>query len=139
VQLQRQLDEFRAHYNEQRPHRALDRRTPGDAYRATPKALPASNGHAQGHYRLRYDRLDDTGKMSLRRAGRMHHLGVGSKHARKRVLALADDHRITVTASPPARSSRRTSSSLRRPTGATKTTSPADGRAPKTRHMSRDT
>jgi len=35
--------------------------------------------------------------MSLRRAGRMHHLGVGSKHARKRVLALADDHRITVT------------------------------------------
>ncbi|MGA2756895.1 MAG: IS481 family transposase, partial [Solirubrobacteraceae bacterium] len=97
VQLQRQLDEFRAHYNEQRPHRALERRTPGDAYRATPKALPASNGHAEGHYRLRYDRLDNTGKMSLRRAGRMHHLGVGSKHARKRVLALADDHRITVT------------------------------------------
>ena len=97
AQLQRQLDEFKAHYNEQRPHRALDRRTPGDAYRATPKALPASNGHAQGHYRLRYDRLDNTGKMSLRRAGRMHHLGVGAKHARKRVLALADDHHITVT------------------------------------------
>ena len=44
--LQRQLDEFREHYNEQRPHRALRRRTPGDAYRATPKAVPASNGHA---------------------------------------------------------------------------------------------
>ncbi len=58
---------------------------------------PASNGHAQGHYRLRYDRLDNAGKMSLRRAGRMHHLGVGAKHARKRVLALADDHRIIVT------------------------------------------
>ena len=96
-ELQRQLDEFREHYNEKRPHRALDRRTPGDAYRATPKALPASNGHAQGHYRLRYDRLDNNGKMSLRRAGRMHHLGVGAKHARKRVLALADDHHITVT------------------------------------------
>jgi hypothetical protein len=35
--------------------------------------------------------------MSLRRAGRMHHLGVGAKHARTRVLALADDHHITVT------------------------------------------
>ena len=35
--------------------------------------------------------------MSLRRAGRMHHLGVGYAHARKRVLALADDHQITVT------------------------------------------
>jgi len=97
AQLQRQLDELRAHYNEKRPHRALDRRTPGNAYRATPKALPANNGHPQGHYRLRYDRLDNKGKMSLRRAGRMHHLGVGAKHARKRVLALADDHHVTVT------------------------------------------
>jgi hypothetical protein len=35
--------------------------------------------------------------MSLRRAGRMHHLGVGAAHARKRVLALADEHHITVT------------------------------------------
>ena len=41
AQLQRQLDQFREHYNEQRPHRALHRRTPADAYRATPKAAPA--------------------------------------------------------------------------------------------------
>ena len=34
--------------------------------------------------------------MSLRRAGRMHHLGIGTNHARKRVLAFADDHHITV-------------------------------------------
>jgi hypothetical protein len=26
----------------------------------------------------------------------MHHLGVGAAHARKRVLAFADDHQITV-------------------------------------------
>ena len=94
--LQRQLDRFREHYNEQRPHRALDRQTPGQAYRATPKALPATNGHTPGHYRLRYDRLDTKGKMTLRRAGRMHHLGVGAAHTGKRVLALADDHHITV-------------------------------------------
>ena len=97
AQLQRQLDEFREHYNEHRPHRALQRNTPGHAYRAAPKAIPATNGHTQGHYRLRYDRLDTRGKMSIRRAGRMHHLGIGAKHARKRVLALADDHQITVT------------------------------------------
>lgn len=95
-ELQRQLDEFQGHYNEQRPHRALHRRTPGEVYRATPKAAPASNGHAPGHYRLRYDRLDAKGRMTLRRAGRMHHLGIGTVHARKRVLALADDHKITV-------------------------------------------
>jgi len=96
AELQRQLEEFREHYNEQRPHRALQRRTPGEAYRATPKAAPASNGHAHGHYRLRYDRLDTKGRMTMRRAGRMHHLGVGIEHARKRVLAFADDHHITV-------------------------------------------
>jgi transposase InsO family protein len=96
AELQAQLDEFRAHYNERRPHRALHRRTPGDTYRATPKASPASNGHQPGHFRLRYDRLDPKGKMSIRRAGRMHHLGIGTTHARKRVLAFADDHQITV-------------------------------------------
>jgi transposase InsO family protein len=96
AELQRQLDEFRAHYNEQRPHRALRRSTPGHAYRAAPKAAPASNGRGQGHYRLRYDRLDGKGKMTIRRAGRMHHLHAGVEHARKRVLAFADDHRVTV-------------------------------------------
>ena len=94
--LQQQLDLFRQHYNEKRPHRALARQTPGYAYRQTPKALPATNGHAPGHYRLRYDRLDDRGKMSLRRAGRMHHLHAGTTHAGKRVLALADDHTVTI-------------------------------------------
>jgi transposase InsO family protein len=96
TELQAQLDEFRAHYNEQRPHRALQRTTPAAAYRATPKAIPATNGHAPGHYRLRYDRLDTHGKMSLRRAGRMHHLGVGAANARRRVLAFADEYHITV-------------------------------------------
>jgi len=93
--LQRQLDLFREHYNEKRPHRALQRNTPGNAYRATPKALPAGP-RPQAHYRLRYDRLDSRGHMSIRRGGRMHHLGIGRDHTGKRVLALADDTRITV-------------------------------------------
>ncbi len=94
-ELQRQLDEFRDHYNEQRPHRALARGTPSQAYKATRKAAPAGP-RAQQHYRLRYDRLDPAGKMSFRRAGRMHHLGIGKAHARKRVLAIADDTHVTV-------------------------------------------
>jgi transposase InsO family protein len=95
-ELQGQVDEFREHYNERRPHRALGRRTPGETYRSTPKAAPAGNGHAPGHYRLRYDRLDVRGKMTLRRAGRMHYLHAGTAHAGKRVLAFADDRRVTV-------------------------------------------
>ncbi len=38
--LQAQLDAFLGVCNEQRPHRAIGRRTPGEAYRATPRALP---------------------------------------------------------------------------------------------------
>ena len=70
-------------------------RTPAAAYHALPKAA-APSGPDPGHYRLRYDRLDTLGKMSIRRAGRMHHLGVGAHHARKRVLAVTDDTTITV-------------------------------------------
>jgi transposase InsO family protein len=94
-ELQRQLDEFRGHYNDHRPHRALGRQTPGAVYSATPKAAPAG-ARAPQHYRLRYDRLDTKGRMTIRRAGRMHHLGIGTTHARKRVLAFADDTHVTV-------------------------------------------
>ena len=93
--LQTQLETWRTIYNEQRPHRELGRRTPATAYTALPKAAPAGHGRP-GHYRLRYDRVDTLGKMSFRRAGRMHHLGIGYAHARKRVLAIADDTTVTV-------------------------------------------
>jgi transposase InsO family protein len=93
--LQRQLDRFRHLYNQQRPHRELARRTPATAYAALPKAAPPGHGQPD-HYRLRYDRLDPSGKMSFRRAGRMHHLGIGAAHAGKRVLAIADNTTVTV-------------------------------------------
>ena len=52
--------------------------------RPTPTAPPQSRSppaaRTPGHYRLRYDRLDPAGKMSFRRAGRMHHLGIGKTH-----------------------------------------------------------
>ncbi len=95
LELQHQLDTFRELYNHQRPHRELGRTTPASAYTALPKATPAGAGDPS-HYRLRYDLLDTLGKMSLRRAGRMHHLGVGYAHPRKRVLAIADDTTVTV-------------------------------------------
>ena len=97
-ELQDQLDRFRHTYNHQRPHRELGRQTPATAYTALPKAAPTKMTGQPEHYRLRYDRLDNLGKMSLRRAGRLHHLGVGAKHARTRVLAIADDTTVTVIA-----------------------------------------
>ena len=104
----------------------------------SPKAIPATNGHAQGHYRLRYDRIDTKGKMSIRRAGRMHHLGVGTTHARKRVLAFADDHQVPSPTLLPARSSQPTRSSPTRPTGATKQRARPLAELLKVRPMSQD-
>ena len=95
--LQAQLDEFRLAYNEQRPHRAIGRATPGEAYRAIPKARPSSSG-SRGHFRLRYDTTDGKGAITLRRGGRMHHLKVGTAPARRRVLAIVDEQEVTVVA-----------------------------------------
>ena len=94
-ELRTQLDRFRIDYNEHRPHRALDRATPAEAYQATPKALP-SQGRLPDRYRLRYDRVDTDGHVSIRRAGRMHHLGIGRTHTRKRILAITDETTVTV-------------------------------------------
>jgi transposase InsO family protein len=94
--LQQQLDAFRQIYNHHRPHRELARRTPATAYAALPKATPPTTTGQPGHYRLRYDRVDTWGKISMRRAGRLHHLGVGYTHAGTRILAIADDTTVTV-------------------------------------------
>jgi hypothetical protein len=98
AELQRQLDAFRTAYNEQRPHRAVGRSTPGEAYRAMPKALPAGSRAGAGHFRLRYDITDSRGAMTLRRAGRLYHLKIGAAHARRRVLAIVDEREVTVVA-----------------------------------------
>ena len=97
AQLQAQLDAFRLLYDEQRPHRALGRQTPGETYRATPKALPSAPV-GRGHFRLRYDITDKKGTITLRRAGRMHHLRIGAAHAGRRVLAIVDEREVTVVA-----------------------------------------
>jgi transposase InsO family protein len=98
--LQDQLDRFQHLYNQHRPHRALGGNTPAAAYHATPKATPTGSGSGSGsgeHYRIRLDHLDGGGKASLRRAGRMHHLGVGYTHRGQPVLILIDAVTVTVT------------------------------------------
>lgn len=95
AELQAQLDAFSLEYNESRPHRALGRITPAEAYAATPKAHPVGRG-APGHFRLRYDSADKKGAITLRRAGRLHHLKIGAAHARRRVLAIVDEQEVTV-------------------------------------------
>jgi transposase InsO family protein len=95
-QLQAQLDTLRIIYNQQRPHRALGRQTPQQAYDTTIKATPAGQP-LSAHYRVRHDIIDQFGKLTLRRAGTLHHLGVGHDHARKPALILIDETTVTIT------------------------------------------
>ena len=65
--LQAQLDAFTAYYNTQRPHRAIGRRTPQTAWNARPRAIPARQGiRISEHFRVRRDRVDADGKLTLR-------------------------------------------------------------------------
>jgi transposase InsO family protein len=95
AELQAQLDWFTRYYNTQRPHRALGRRTPATAWAARPKAAPAGLTPA-AHYRIRHDRIDDSGVITIRYNSRLHHIGLGRAHARTHVLALIADLDIRV-------------------------------------------
>jgi transposase InsO family protein len=93
--LQAQLDWFTGYYNTQRPHRALGRATPAAAFAARPKAAPAGLTPA-AHYRIRQDRVDDSGVITIRYNSRLYHIGIGRRHARTHVLALIADLNIRV-------------------------------------------
>ena len=95
--LQAQLDWFRDYYNTVRPHRALGRRTPATAFEARPKAEPSGSGFlVPGHYRVRRDRIDPSGVVTLRYNSRLHHIGLGRRFARARVLVLVADLDVRV-------------------------------------------
>jgi transposase InsO family protein len=96
--LQDQLDRFVGYYNEVRPHRSLARKTPAEAFAARIKAEPpADNGYPPArHYRVRHDKIDATGTVTLRYRSRLHHVGVGRAHKRQRVLVLVADRDVRV-------------------------------------------
>jgi transposase InsO family protein len=95
AQLQRQLDRFCRYYNTIRPHRALGRRTPAQAYAARPKAV-ACGPVIPAHYRVRTDRIDNYGSVTVRHNSRLHHIGLGTRNAGTPVLLLIDDLHIRV-------------------------------------------
>jgi transposase InsO family protein len=95
--LQALLDRFGAYYNGVRPHRAIRRRTPEQAFNDRPKAGPALPGFTvPRHFRVRRDKIDITGVITLRHDSRLHHIGLGRRLTGTRVLVLVDDLRVRV-------------------------------------------
>ena len=87
AELQFQLDTFRDYYNNRRPHRALDRQTPLAVFNALIKAKPSQQPAPVDH-RVRRDRIDSSGKVTLRYLGKLHHIPVGTAHKNRKVRLL---------------------------------------------------
>ena len=65
-ELQLLLDRFRTEYNQHRPHRSLPHRaTPATLYNEMPRALPGPSNDADSHHRVRHDRIDKSGTVTL--------------------------------------------------------------------------
>jgi transposase InsO family protein len=97
AQLQTQLNTFAEYYNHQRPHRGINRQTPAAAWAARPRAIPTRQGiQISEHFRVRKDRVDRDGKLTLRHNSRLHHIGIGHDWAGTRVLMLIRELNIRI-------------------------------------------
>jgi transposase InsO family protein len=96
VELQAQLDTFVHYYNAIRPHRALGGRTPLQAYSARIKARPVEVPDPETHFRIRHDKVDTAGTVTLRHDSKLHHIGVGRAHKGKPIKLLIADRDIRI-------------------------------------------
>ena len=95
-QLQGQLDAFVAYYNGVRPHRAIGRRTPAEAFAARERAYPRGPKIDCTGYRVRHDKVDRSGRVTLRYQGRLHHIGIGNAYRGWRVVMLVAGRDIRI-------------------------------------------
>jgi transposase InsO family protein len=87
-QLQAQLDAFGRYYNCVRPHRAIGRRTPIEAFMARERSHPMGPRIDCTGYKVRHDKVDKKGAVTLRYRGRLHHIGIGAPYSGWRVVLL---------------------------------------------------
>lgn len=96
-QLQSQIDRFITYYNDVRPHRAKGRKTPRSAFDGRDKARPSGPKLSIGSgVRVRHDRIDSGGTVTLRHGGKLHHIGVGRDHRHARVTMLISGLQIRI-------------------------------------------
>jgi transposase InsO family protein len=97
AELQALLEAFVGQYNQHRRHRSLPHHaTPASIYTTLPKAAPSTDRTTDTHDRVRHDRIDKAGSVTLRVAGRLRHIGVGRTYARTDVILLVHDLHVRV-------------------------------------------
>ena len=97
TELQALLAAFVQEYNHHRPHRSLPHRaTPAARYDTMPKALPGDSRDHHTHDRIRHDRVDKAGSVTIRHNGRLHHIGIGRTYEGTCVILLVQDLNIRI-------------------------------------------
>ena len=62
----------------------------------TPYSKSHGDRTADTHHRVRRDRIDHTGVVTLRHHGRLHHIGIGRTHAGTHIIMLVQDLHVRV-------------------------------------------
>lgn len=70
--------------------------TPAVAFAARPKAFPTCHPVAEGHYRVRHDRVHAGGVLTLRHDSKLFHIGLGRRWAGTQVLVLVHHLHVRV-------------------------------------------
>jgi transposase InsO family protein len=100
AELQAQVDRFIAYYNDVRPHRAKGRLTPRAAFDSRAKARPRAVSTAYSReLRVRHDKVDKDGSVTLRYKSKLHHIGMGRALKGTRVILLVAGRDIRVLSS----------------------------------------
>jgi hypothetical protein len=71
-------------------HRSLGRRTPLEAWNGREKVGPIGKRIEAAGYRVRHDKVDVGGSVTLRHKGKLHHIGIGCPYAGWRVILLVN-------------------------------------------------
>ncbi len=97
AELQALIEVFVDEYNHRRPHRSLPQRaTPATAFHTRPKAAPGTERDSDTHDRVRHDKINKAGTVTLRVAGQLRHIGIGRTYAGTYVILLVQDLHVRV-------------------------------------------
>ncbi len=69
---------------------------PGDALRLDAQGAAGAGHDPDTHDRIRHDRIDKAGSVTLRHNSRLHHIGIGRTHAGTYVILLIQDLEIRI-------------------------------------------
>ncbi len=88
---------FVPYYNDVRLHRAKARQTPKSAFDSRDKARPVKRQHGfSRELRVRHDKVDRDGAVTIRYKSKLHHIGMGRALAGTRIVLLVAGRQVRI-------------------------------------------